>query len=173
MTALTAEKLREKLDYCRLTGNFYWRKSHKSISAGDVAGSKNGQGYVYITIAGKKHLAHRLAWLYVHGRWPDALLDHKDRDRSNNRFLNLREASHSESSANRGCRSDSITGLKGVKHQGSGFCANIKDAEGVCRYLGQFETPEAAHDAYVNAAKRIYGEFAIENSITKAVSGAS
>ncbi|MFA5951519.1 MAG: HNH endonuclease [Hyphomicrobium sp.] len=172
MITLTAERLRAELDYCRITGNFYWRRSRKGVNAGDVAGSRNALGYVIIGLWRKKYLAHRLAWLHVYGRWPVGLLDHRDRNQSNNRFANLREALPTESNANRNCRADSTIGLKGVSPNGSGFCARLmKDGERL--YLGQFDTPEAAHDVYMQTLEHLYGEFALpKSSITSFISQA-
>jgi hypothetical protein len=102
---LTAERLRELLDYDPETGRFIWRKDHptaKHIKAGSVAGTKNGRGYWVIGVAGAKYVAHRLAWLYVTGEWPAHLVDHENGDRLDNRFANLREATDSQNNFNRG-----------------------------------------------------------------------
>lgn len=100
-------------------------------------------------------MAHRLAWLYVHGRWPDGLIDHKNGDRADNRFDNLRDVAHRVNMQNlRKAFVSSKTGLLGASPLKDGrFGAFIK-RDGKSKNLGTFDTPELAHAAYV-AAKRV------------------
>lgn len=60
-TIPTQEDVIDLLDYSPATGNFVWRKS------GGVAGCETANGYTVIGINGRLYLAHRLAWLVVHG----------------------------------------------------------------------------------------------------------
>ncbi|MFW4291481.1 HNH endonuclease [Salmonella enterica subsp. enterica serovar Paratyphi C] len=46
-------------------------------------------GYIRIYINKKWYLAHRLAWLYVTGKWPINVIDHINRNKADNRFINL------------------------------------------------------------------------------------
>ena len=86
---LTAERLRELLDYNPLTGQFSWRPLRpRGIQK---AGTKDARGYWRICVDGVIYQAHRLAWLHVHGHWPIYEIDHRDRDPSNNRIANLRD----------------------------------------------------------------------------------
>jgi hypothetical protein len=98
---LTADRLRELVHYDPTTGLFTWTKNraYKALG-GTPAGYLNTNGYARITIDGISHAAHRLAWLYVHGRWPEATIDHINRIPHDNRLANLREASQSENNAN-------------------------------------------------------------------------
>lgn len=90
---LTAERLREVLEYDPAIGVFRWLiKPCGQISIGDIAGCRHGEGYVQIRVIGRIYLAHRLAWLYMTGEWPISLIDHRNLDRSDNRWSNLREA---------------------------------------------------------------------------------
>lgn len=57
-------------------------------------------GYYRLEIGRKKYLAHRVAWLLTHGKWPDHLVDHIDRNRRNNRLINLRAATPAENRRN-------------------------------------------------------------------------
>jgi hypothetical protein len=113
---LTAERLREVVTYDPETGLFRWRVNRAPrAKAGDVAGAVLGHnGRVRIKIDGHLHLAHRLAWLYVRGRWPRDELDHIDRNPLNNAIGNLREASRSQNARNRSRRRDNGTGITGV-----------------------------------------------------------
>lgn len=112
---LTAEKLRELLHYCPKTGTFTWLvKPTNSAKALAVAGNTGVGGYRHIRVHGRLHLAHRLAWLYVHGTWPNSNLDHINRNRSDNRIANLREADHKQNSQNMSKRLDNTSGHPGV-----------------------------------------------------------
>jgi hypothetical protein len=159
---LTADRLRELLDYNPTTGIFTWvRKRRPRIQAGDVAGTMKARWYVIIEIDGKKFFAHRLAWLYVHGEWPSSDLDHVDTVKSHNWIANLRLATKTQNNANSHARGHNKSGLKGVNWfpRAGKWRAAIRFA-GKNKHLGLFTTPEAAHAAYIDAAKRLHGEFA-------------
>ena len=111
---LTAERLRELLAYDASTGIFTWRKSKGAARAGNTAGTPHSRGYWTITIDGNGHLAHRLAWLYVHGKWPERALDHINRLRSDCRIANLREVSGSQNAQNKSQQSNNTSGYMGV-----------------------------------------------------------
>jgi hypothetical protein len=115
MPALTQEKLKELLSYDPETGVFRWevRKCQK-VRVGSIAGYQEGRGYTQIMIDGKNHRAHRLAWLYVYGYFPETDLDHKDKNKSNNKINNLREASRQCNMRNVGNFKHNKSGVKGV-----------------------------------------------------------
>jgi hypothetical protein len=126
---------------------------------GDRAGSLYSNGYRNITIDGKRYGEHRLAFLYMTGKWPAKLVDHRDLNPSNNGWDNLRSANWSQNNANKHTRNR--LGAKGVKqHATSGrFEASIRIA-GKRRYLGTFDTVAEAAAAYATAANDAFGEFA-------------
>lgn len=161
---LTAELLRELLDYDRETGIFTWRIDRQGgARAGRVAGSFGGHKYQRIHVAGELHYAHRLAWLYVTGEWPSDQIDHIDRDKANNSFANLRPATCSQNGANSGPRKKNTSGYKGVSlHKRTNKWVAYIRAPGrqTSTNLGYFDTPEAANEAYCAAAEKHYGEFA-------------
>lgn len=153
---ITAQELRERLDYDPVSGVFRWKTSASNrIRVGSTAGCINTIGYCQIYIGSKPYLAHRLAWLHVFGAWPDGVIDHINGNRSDNRICNLREATRAQNNANARVRSDNTSGLKGVSPLHGRWAAQ---AGGV--YLGLFDTPEEAHAAYVAAAKERFGNFA-------------
>ena len=154
---ITAERLRELLTYDPETGVFRRRIARVGgkAAAGQIAGTiRKDSGARQICLDCKVYLAHRLAWLYMTGKWPKDQIDHCNVNPSDNRWVNLREATPSQNGANKRVQR---AGLKGVvfHKQKQKYMAQIKS-----EYLGLFETEHEAHDAYLRAAKEMYGEFA-------------
>jgi hypothetical protein len=153
---LTAEYLREVLHYTPETGVFTRRRGGGGMHCGDIAGwiakRRSGQ-HLEISVNNRKYKAHRLAWLYIHGAWPNGGVDHIDRNPLNNAISNLREATQTQNMANvaaAGCTFDAAHDR---------FRAQIRSG-GKNIYLGLFDTAEAASAVYQEAAKRIRGKFA-------------
>ncbi len=112
----TYERVKEILSYDPATGLFKWIKTLSNrAQAGNVAGCYRKDGYLVIRFDGKLYLGHRLAWLLVTGNWPKQEIDHKDGNPSNNKWGNLREATHSENITNQAAHKNNKLGLKGVK----------------------------------------------------------
>lgn len=153
------ERIRSLLDYDPDTGVFRWREAVGGRMAGQSAGTLHSKGYRRIKLDGRHHFAHRLAWLYVTGEWPDRAIDHMNGDKTDNRIANLRLATASENNMNMGVRRFSKTGLKGVSPQRKKYMAQIS-ANGKRHYLGLFQTPEEAHQAYLQRARELHGDFA-------------
>lgn len=156
----TAIRVRELLTYDRETGLFRWRATVKAVKAGDIAGSDNGKGYIQISVDGVKYAASHLAWLYVTGIWPALEIDHKDTNRQNNAFLNLREATRSEQCRNVRHQKVTPSGLLGVTPRGNRFIAQISvgpRGNRKSQHLGVFDTAEEAHTAYVGAKRPLHG----------------
>lgn len=154
---LTAQIVRAAVDYDPLTGIFRWREGgDRRRPAGEIAGGRSSEGYWRICINGERHQAHRLAWLYVHGEWPTADIDHRDANKLNNRIENLREASGVVNAQNkRIARIDNKSGLLGVSRDGARWRAAIH-VNGRQKRLGSFPTPEAAHECYVAAKRQLH-----------------
>lgn len=158
---LTAERLREVLHYDAATGRFTWLKSHQKVSAGDAAGCLDDKGYVRIRIDGKRYRAHRLAWLYVTGDWPEDQIDHRDLDKANNAFLNLRQANNTQNNGNRKRQPNNTSGHRGVSwHSPRRRWRAIIYVGKKQVYLGTFNNKETAAEAYRLAAQSKFGEFA-------------
>lgn len=159
---LTAERLRSLLDYDCSTGELTW-KCYRAPNAqeGDIAGVIARDGYRQVYIDNRPYKAHRLVWLWMTGEWPTGSIDHRDMDRANNAWGNLRAATVSQNAANCGKRSFNTSGFKGVTfdRRKRRWMAQIQ-IDGRCNHLGYHDTPAAAHEAYVAAAQSIYGEFA-------------
>lgn len=161
MTELTQARLREVLEYDPETGLFRWLANVSSTArVGQLAGCKS-RGYLVIRIDGKLYPAHRLAWLHETGEFPAGWLDHKNLNKADNRFKNLRPATQSQNSANVAMRANGTSGFKGVSwhRRGKKWLAQIrKSGENI--YLGLYPTRDEAHAAYAEAAARLHGEFA-------------
>src|SRR4029434_9631151 len=101
---LTAERLREVLTYDPESGLFLWNiTTSNRVRAGDIAGNtENHYGYRRIGIDGKLYRGARLAWLYMKGEWPPGRVDHKNRNRIDDRWENLRLCTHAQNVANTG-----------------------------------------------------------------------
>lgn len=151
--------LLERLTYDRDTGEFRWiAKPAKNISSGSIAGSRDKNGYTVIVIDGRQFLAHRLAWVFIHGNPPTAEIDHINGDRSDNRAINLRNVTRKVNAQN--LRRPSIRnkcGSLGVyRCLRSGKLRASITVSGRTVHLGLFETIDAAHTAYVDAKRRLH-----------------
>jgi hypothetical protein len=158
MSTLQLEELKKVLHYDPDTGVFTWvalRRGGRKNNPGTVAGSKESRGYIRIRYKGTLYWAHRLAWFYMCGEWPKQL-DHIDEIKSNNRWGNLRLATHSENGQNRSHgQSNNKSGFQGVSWHsiGSRWCAQIHIL-GKHISLGLYDTPEEAHEAYLAAKEK-------------------
>ena len=158
---ITAEQLREVLSYNPETGRFSWRKTLRLGHVGKEAGSLRPTGYISINVHKRLYQAHRLAWLYIHGRWPETYIDHINGEKSDNRLSNLREASQSQNIANSRVSAANKTGFKGVSFDKSKqkFRACLGMA-GKQIFLGYYDSASDAHAAYASAAAKAHGDFA-------------
>ena len=150
------------LRYDPSDGCFYWNTSRPKVRVGQKAGHLHHKGYINLEIKGKHYAAHRLAWFYVTGSMPTHQIDHINCDKSDNRFVNLREATNGQNRAN--TKTNNPHGLKGVRYlpwiSAGKRCwqASIRHNKKSI-YLGCFHTKEEAHFAYCAAARDLHGEF--------------
>lgn len=160
--SITQEELKDWLSYDPLTGLFTWKKKpNRNIVIGRVAGNANRLGYVRIRVYGKEYLAHRLAWLYEFGCFPDSIIDHENGDPSDNRISNLRLATQKQNLRNRGLSSNNTSGYKGVSwHKSRKKWCSYVEINSRTYNLGSYENVEEA--AVVSALFRelMHGEFA-------------
>lgn len=118
MGDLTQARLRELLDYDPETGVFTWKvRRGGSANSGSLAGRLNPQGYRKIGVLKKIYSAHRLVFLWMTGSFPLFEVDHKNGNRDDNRWVNLREALHQENGQNQGTRTDNTSTHPGVSWQ--------------------------------------------------------
>lgn len=162
---LTAERLRDLLEYDPATGIFRWRiagrrvNPHEGKEAGAV--SRGRVNSIVIRIDCRMYHASRLAWLYVYGEWPRGFVDHKNRDRLDNRIDNLRDATRAQNGWNSTRSRHNTSGHKGVGFvKPTGKWRAIITCNGKAHFLGGFLTKEEAVHAYHAAAELLHGEFA-------------
>ena len=158
---ITHSKLMELIAYNPETGALFWKVAGKGRTLGKIAGSISRKGYREIGIDYKIYYAHRLVWLYIHGRWPYDQIDHINLVRDDNRLCNLRESNQTENKGNTRKHCNNRSGFKGVcwHRQCKKWQASIK-INGTQTYLGLFDDLSAAAAAYERAAKTHFGEFA-------------
>ena len=160
--ACTAQEAALAVRYDESSGLFYKVRPGGRVKVGSRTGSVCGNGYMRVRVNGREYLAHRLAWLIHYGQWPSGFVDHINGVITDNRIVNLREATPSQSTANTGLRRDNRCGFKGVTfqaHKRRKYGARIVK-DGVTTWLGSFLTAEDAHAAYMKAAAEVFGEFA-------------
>ena len=159
-TPITAEALREIVEYNQDTGVFSYKVSTSRRVAGCKAGHKSHQGYISLSIRGRNYRAHRLAFLYMTGNLPSPELqvDHINGVRDDNRFSNLRIVTNSINAQNKAvAKRGSRTGFIGVCwHKSSKkYHAQIR-LNGKSHHLGLFSTAEEAHLAYATAKSEMH-----------------
>ena len=158
---LTAADVWSLFDYNPETGEFRYKiRKGGRASVGKLAGHFDGR-YFRIEINGRTYQASRIAWLWYTGEWPKEEIDHKDGNTCNNRFLNLRPASRADNCQNRGIHRNNTSGVKGVsfyKRNGKWRCRIAVNNKAI--HLGYFVTIEEASEAYANAAREHFGDFA-------------
>jgi len=152
---LAVEELKDVLHYDPETGQFTWiKRTAKCVHVGQPAGNINKLGYSTIGIKKKIYKTHRLAWLYMTGEWPKGLIDHVNGIKSDNRFANLRVVDESGNSQNiRKPNKRNKSGFMGVIKYHKQWRASIT-VNGKTYWLGDFPTPEQAHEAYLEAKRK-------------------
>jgi hypothetical protein len=142
------------------TGTLRWkRKPNRRIRIGSVAGRARPDGYIRVTINGKQFLAHRIIWAMHRGYWPSQLLDHIDRNPSNNAIENLREATYSQNAMNTTRKGGLASGVTGVRLAMSGKWTAYIKVNKAHIHLGNFDSLDVAIKARRAAEQDYFGEF--------------
>lgn len=149
--ALSQSTLHRLVLYHPITGEF------TKTDGTAMRTSIDGRGCVKISIPNKGQFrAHRLAFLFMEGSWPEHYVDHIDGNPYNNAWSNLRRATQSQNQQNR--RSpykNNTTGKLGVCKIGPKFEARISIERTVVR-IGMYDTVEEAHAAYVKVKRELH-----------------
>lgn len=151
---IDVQYLKTVLNYDPETGVFI-HKTTRSPRAfpGARAGRINTNGHRQITIDGKHYMAHRLAWLWVYGIWPNILIDHINGNRDDNRIFNLRLATHKQNMENQALHCNNSSGFRGVSwHKANKKWVAYVNHNGKRFYLGSYETFD--HAAAIVKAER-------------------
>jgi hypothetical protein len=166
--SLTQERLREVISYDAETGVFVWAKRphvRYEKEAGYVYKS-NGSNpenpifYRRICVDGCAYLAHRLAFLYMTGHFPAGVVDHINNDGTDNRWINLREASPSQNQWNRRLSRNNSSGVTGVYFDRSrNNWRSFIYINNKCRELGRYPSKDTAIKARIHAETLHFGEF--------------
>lgn len=157
--APTYEYLHEILSYDPLTGVLSNKTKRRWAKADHVHIATNTNGYIVLSIKGRQLQAHRIIWFMMTGVWPDFNIDHENTIPTDNTWTNLREATNGENNRNRSVNKKHKLGIKGVYQVGKRFKASVRvGGKGI--HLGYYDTAQEASDAYAEAAKIAFGEFA-------------
>lgn len=153
------ERLFKLLSYNPKTGKLYAKprspedfKASGSISAETRAKQWNAvwagrEAFTAISASGHRVgnidkrtlLAHRVVWKLVHGEEP-GLIDHINRDPTDNRIENLREVTRAQNLLNSPVRKDASSGMRGVKRSRNGARWYAKITQnGKTRHIGTFD----------------------------------
>ncbi len=155
-----AERVREILHYDPETGIFTRKvRLAQRHQAGDRAcGNPIKGGHLRVAFDSTKYLAHRLAWLYIHGEWPKGMIDHINGNPADNRLANLRDVNARINMENiRRARASNKSGYLGVYWHGQNgkWVARIQvDKKGI--YIGCFDDPKDAHEAYLEYKRKLH-----------------
>jgi hypothetical protein len=151
------KRLRDLFEYAN--GKLFWRVNRGRVHAGDEAGTIGQIGKMYVQVDKKKYLVHRVIWMLHNDDCPE-FIDHIDGNPLNNRIDNLRPATKSQNAMNRKMHRNNASGFKGVYQIPSKKFAASICISGKNKYLGVFETPELAQNAYALAAQQYFKEYA-------------
>jgi len=151
------KRLQEVFDFDPTVCQFYWKNpTSRRVSVGDLAGTISPSGYRRIKLDGTIYQAHRLVWLWVYGTFPENDIDHINGNTLDNRVANLREALPYENSQNIRKYRNNTSGYVGAfkHHTGRWFSKISVKTKAV--HLGLFDSPEEAHQAYLNAKRKLH-----------------
>jgi hypothetical protein len=158
---LSRRTLRKYLRYNPSTGEFTWKVARPGVLAGTPAGAKSAGGYTSISLNDVQYKAHRLAFLYMTGKWPKEDVDHINNRKQDNRWSNLRAATRQQNLMNMSPHSDSASGRKGVSWDKSAKSWRARIMFGGKPFdLGLHISIDDAAKAYQKAAKKLFGDYA-------------
>jgi len=165
----TPEMMRHYFSYDPETGVLRWKNPSRinGTQPGAIAGCLDSTNHRrLVTINYKRLKAHHIIWAYQTGEWPTRHIDHVNRDPSDNRWCNLREATASDNQCNQGKNRRNTSGYKGVTwHKQSGKWIATIMRNNKSYWLGCFSTKEEARDAYIEASLKLHGEFSYYHQI--------
>lgn len=155
------------------TGHIFWRKrpawtfattrsfrAWNTKFAGTEAINADRDGYRIGRVMGVAVSAHRAAFAIITGRWP-TIVDHRNGIRSDNRWINLREATGAQNAVNRGANKIAKSAFKGVTwDKKCGLWRSLARIDGKTHSLGRYTSEQDAARAYDIFAIEHHGEYA-------------
>ena len=153
---ITQKELKALITYDKDSGNFYRVNTNKLIQV-----NPDRDGHIRFRVKNIKIYAHRLAWIYITGSFPENCIDHIDGNPSNNKFTNLREATNKENSRNSKMFKTNTSGVKGVYwHKGkSRWYAHCR-VDNKRHFVGTFKNIIDAEKAVNAFREKHHGAFA-------------
>lgn len=153
--------LKENMEYDPNTGKLWWRKPHGKRDLSKPIGGVDGRGYLQVSTPYGNLKLHRIAWFLHYGYWPSGFIDHVNRDKTDNRLVNLREATNRQNCLNSGSHKDNLySSYKGVSY-------DKRHKKWVARFsgkfLGQFMSEKEAANCYDKYTRSLGCEFARSN----------
>lgn len=167
-TRIFRSQVLDLFEYDAAEGRLFWKVAKaRSVKIGQEAGTIGSNGYRSVKIDGRLYLTHRLVFLIETGHLPE-FIDHKDRDKLNNRIENLRECSRSENMQNVSKKSSNTSGVVGVSWDKSAnkWRARCHDRNGIEAHLGLFENKHFAGDVVRKFRLEHHQEFAKDHWTT-------
>jgi hypothetical protein len=157
----SVEDIRRMFSYEPDTGLLKWRISSGPVKNGTIAGyrktNNDGKSYIKVKVGKKRHFAHRIIWVILHGRLPTGQIDHIDGDGCNNRLENIRDVTPQANLKNKRRYKNNKTGVTGVFFvKKTGKWDSLIRVNGVLKNLGSFSSIEDAARAR-KAAEIEYG----------------
>lgn len=149
----TIEEIRELFSYDPETGYITRIRSYGRAIAGQVFTTGHKISVNNVTVP-----HNRLAYALYHGVWPIDIVDHEDRDKTNNKISNLREATPAQNQYNKAGYGAYPKGVTWRNRYDKPWQAKIR-VDGVRYHLGSFATMPEAHEAYLLAALEYHGDF--------------
>ena len=157
---LTAEIARQFLSYDPQSGSLTWLVSRGTVKAGTIVCKISNRGYITVKLLGKTYQAHRIAWLITHGEWP-ITIDHINRQKTDNRLVNLRNATQQQNMCNVPRKRTNTSGVRGVSWQSqSGKWQVEVKSDGKRYYLGSYRDIELAELVASEGRLKLHKEYA-------------
>lgn len=157
------ELMRSLLEYKPEVGGscLVWKvdMNRNKAKAGDIAGCNSPSGYWNIRVQGKYYQAHRLVWAIVTGEDPPYQIDHILGCEKGNNIENLRLSPQGQRDNNQNTAryKNNTSGYTGVSfHKRTGKWIGTIHYNNKRRYLGLFDTPMEAHEAYSQAKAELH-----------------
>ena len=158
---VTKELLQEIFSYDN--GNLYWKTVRCSkLKVGQKAGWVGKKNYLYVRVNYKAYAIHRLVWIIHNGDIDNGkIIDHIDRNPTNNKIENLRIATHTQNNQNSSKRTTNTSGYKNVYWSTEKSRWLVKcNVNGLPKYAGSYKLLDEAVQAAIQLRKKFHAEFA-------------